>query len=481
MQKYTRYKQFIPQRLYHLMHIVASYRTSGWDDLTKKFEVSKLDDDELLSAAKQLHAQVYLERRFIAEDDVQDSIINKQIDPYQDHADYFGVIDTTNSSVVAVARQIRTDENIPLPIFKHVSLSKDYSLIAPQQIVEISAFVKRRGIDSRALLLLFHEMFSHSKTNHHRFWLMAMDKEVYRRMKTLFGPVLRRIGPATYYMGSDVVPVEVDVDMAEQSLRRGYLVSLPPLRGVRRFVHSSLKTDGPKNVTKTAFWNAYAKAYDGLLEFVPYKHLIDHISEIVLSYRPRKVLDLGCGTGNVTAKLVDKDPQLHVDAVDWSRVMLDMLPPKVRGKSVVISRRDALQFLETCRRRYDVIVMSNVLYAISDRKRLWKLLQKCLADDGRIVVANPDTGDSRSLIKNHIDNDSAITLLRPSLLAVWVFDGLISLGGSNEQYQFVSKDELLAEIDEAGLCVDGEVGRCYGGHAGGIDLLFSVKKRTKAS
>ena len=480
MQKHKQYKQILPQRLYHFIDVVASYQSPAWDELMEKFKVQRLDDKKFLRAAKQLHAEVYLGRNFVMERDVHKGVITVRADPYQDHADYFGVIDKESDTVVAIARQIHHNAEFPLPIFKHLDLKKDYTQVEPSEIVEISAFAKRRGVDSRALLLLFHEMFSHSRSKGHQYWLMAVDKKVYARMKTLFGPVLRRIGPETFYMGSDVIPAEVDMGEAERLLRRSYLISLPPLRGVRRFLYSSLAGGETRRISRTTFWNAYAKAYDGLLAFAPYKHLVEHVSDIVLSYKPERVLDLGCGTGNVTAMLVQKNPQVHVDAVDWSRAMLKMLPKKVAGKSVVISRSDALGFLERSDRRYDVIVMNNVLYTIHDRQRLWGLLRDHLSKDGRIVVANPDTADSRVLLRSHRAEHSFWSLVRPSLAAIWVFDSLISLSGPNARYDFTSKQDLLAEIEAAELRVEGEVGRCYGGHVQGIDLLFSVKNKTKA-
>lgn len=480
MQNHKKLKRLLPQRLYHSIDVMASYRMPAWEELQAQFEAQRLVGDVQLNDAKRLHAEVYLRRNFIAEQNVRDGILTMDVDPYQAQADYFGVIDRSNQSVVAIARQIQNTKTQSLPIFKHVKLNKDYTCIEPQEVVEISAFAKRHGVESRALLLLFHEMFIHSKMKQHRYWVMAVDKKIYGRMKTLFGPVMRRIGPETFYMGSAVIPAEVALDEAGRLLKRGYRYSLPPLRGIRQFLYSSFGDVEDERISRTVFWDAYAKTYDGLLTFTPYRHLIEHVCDIALDHTPRKVLDLGCGTGNVTALLVKRNPKLHVDAVDWSQTMLDMLPKKVVGRSVNISRRDALQFLETSRQRYDVIVINNVLYTIGDRQRLWRLLKGHLREKGKIVVANPDTADSRSLIKYHMAEKSFISLLRPSLAAVWIFDSLISLNSPGMRYDFTDEQALRAEIEAAGLCIDGKIGRCYGGHTRGIDLLFSVKKKPKA-
>ncbi|NCU30749.1 methyltransferase domain-containing protein [Candidatus Saccharibacteria bacterium] len=480
MKKHNKLKRLLNKKLYHFLDVIISYQAPAWEELVGKYEVCSLNDHNQLLEAKRLHAEVYLDRNFITEQVLQDGVIKLEADPHQEHANYFGVINKESRAVEAIARQIPHKEGVCLPIFERVKLKKDYSYVERREIVEISAFVKRRGVDSRTLLLLFNEMFTHSKAQGHRYWLMAVDKKVYWRLKTLFGPVIRRIGPETFYMGSIVVPAEIDMDEVGRLLKRGYYFSLPPLRSIRRILYLYFTASENRPAHRIRFWNAYAKSYDGLLKFTPYQHLIEHVCDITLTYKPRKVLDLGCGTGNVTALLVKKESRLHVDAVDWSRTMLDMIPKKVVGKSVTTSRRDVLSFLELSHERYDVIVMTNVLYTISDRDRLWRLLAGHINERGRIVIANPDTTDSRVLIKSHLSEKPLISLLRPSLVAVWIFDSLISLNKSNTHFDFTSQSELLDELEVAGLCVDGEVGRCYGGHENGIDLLLSIKNKAKA-
>lgn len=231
----------------------------------------------------------------------------------------------------------------------------------------------------------------------------------------------------------------------------------------------------------STFWDHYAAKYDGLMSFYPYAHLVDHVSDIVVSYSPRLALDLGCGTGNVTAAIAQKDSSIRIDAVDWSAAMLRRMETKVSASNVRSTQSDLIQYLKCEGPEYDVIVLTNVVYAIADRASLWESIGKRLSPGGRIVVANPDTNSTATLVRDYLRNRSARSLINPTMLAVWLFDFAISLSGASRIYDFASREVLMAEIEHYGFEVDGTVTRCYGGHIDGIDLLFTLKKRPLSS
>lgn len=479
-------KKLIPKRLYHRIDTLKRYRPVSLAQLQTQFAAVMVESDELLHHAKRLHADTYVRHGYFDPTDINDSgHIHHDKDPYQHHAQYFAVVDN-EGDVVAVARQIHHQTgSTSLPVFDHLKLDKEYRHLHPSQIVELSAFAKRPGADSRALILLFREMLKHSKDRQHRYWLMAVDTTVYARLKTLFGPVIRKIGPETFYLGSNVVPAEIDIDMAPRYLKQGYRRTVPPLRNLRKFLYSSFtepeerRARTSRSTPRSVFWDQYARSYDGLLEFAPYVHLIDHISDKVIAQKPRRVLDLGCGTGNVAGLLLRKDPSLVVDAVDWSEQMLNQLRTKPYASLINIFQRDILMHLKRTRKKYDVIVMNNVLYTISEREVLWDLLAKRLNDGGSVVLANPYTGNSKALLKDHVAVKGATSLLKSKLLKVWLFDIIISTFGLARSYDFTSRAELIGQLHRHHFRLVGEVETCYGGHKEGIDLLLTAQKTQK--
>lgn len=472
----------MPPRIYHSLSLLTSYRETSLKKLTDRYTVRCVTQGRYFLEAKKLHAEVYLRYGFIKPINVVDGMIDEKTDPYAKHAEYFVAIDKERDQVVALIRQIHQRHGATLPLLRHQLTSRTYQHVHKNDIVELSAFAKKPGVDSRVTLLLFREMLIRSSERGHQYWVFACDKNVYTRLKTLFGGLLKRTGPDVFYMGSDVVPAEIELDHLVAGLRQSYQRSLPPLRGVRRFLYSSFmpvvnqSKFSIQRKSREFFWDQYAKTYDGLLKFAPYRHLVDHVSDMALAHEPHYVLDLGCGTGNVAVALLHKNETVMVDAVDWSRIMVKKLSEKVNSPQLIIRRRNAIRFLASTRRRYDVIVLNNVVYTIDDLGAFWRLISSRLKDDGRVIIANPDTGDSRVLLRDHIENQSAFSLLRPKLVLVSLFDAVISVLGRSNKYDFTPQDVLVGSLNRHGLVVDGEVGRCYGGHQRGIDLLFTIKK-----
>lgn len=450
--------------------------------LKKCYSVRRVSSGKYLESAKKLHASVYLAQGFVRKDDIESNgQLHSDIDQFASHADYFVAIDNDTDEVVALVRQIHQRTGMKLPVLHHKMAQKNYAHTHDHDIIEVSAFAKKKGVDSRVTILLFSEMLRYSKQNNHQYWVFACDSKVYGRLKILFGKLLQKTGPETYYMGSKVIPAEVNLDAALKQLRRNYRYSIPPLRHVRHFLYESLTTLSYQSEPKTGiisstFWDQYSKAYDGLLYLAPYRHLVDHVSDLALQSMPKRVLDLGCGTGNVAVAILKKDQSVHVDAVDWSSSMLSYLPPKTNGNRLTIRRRDAIEYLKETDQLYDVIVLNNVVYTIRDRKRFWTLVSARLHPGGRVVVAHPDTGNSSSLIKDHTNQHSFVSLIKPRLIMIGMFDTVISFLGLSQHYAFTPQAELLEQASQSGLQLDGDVGRCYGGHINGIDILFTLKK-----
>lgn len=101
------------------------------------------------------------------------------------------------------------------------------------------------------------------------------------------------------------------------------------------------------------------------------------------------VLDLGCGTGNITCQIAHA--VASVTAIDNNRAMLDIAQDKTReigsGNTTFldldISAGDHMQI------QPQVIVLCNVLYAIPNPEVLLQNLFKQLPVGGRLVIATP--------------------------------------------------------------------------------------------
>src|SRR5436189_2679035 len=72
----------------------------------------------------------------------------------------------------------------------------------------------------------------------------------------------------------------------------------------------------------TSQFTDVAEVYDSLMAVVPYRHWVDYVERIWdhFATSPTTVLDLACGTGNVTLELARRGYQ--VTGVDNSEAML---------------------------------------------------------------------------------------------------------------------------------------------------------------
>jgi ubiquinone/menaquinone biosynthesis C-methylase UbiE len=246
------------------------------------------------------------------------------------------------------------------------------------------------------------------------------------------------------------------------------LMAISVLIAVARFFFSS-------NIT-SLLWHVYGYVYDGLLNFYPYRNLHELVMSHTSPNMSMRVLDLGAGTGNQSIML--SKFKCQIDAVDSSKTMLLKLAKKISKKNITninVIKSDVLEYLRSAKpEKYDRIVMVNVLYAVEDRAELWKELLRVLKPSGKVVVTNSDRGGSTTLIKDHVTHDRFLTLLRPSLLAVFIVDSLISELAKSGTFSFVSKKQIIREVNSAGG-VFNYISRCYGG-SNGVNILFTVEK-----
>jgi trans-aconitate 2-methyltransferase len=95
------------------------------------------------------------------------------------------------------------------------------------------------------------------------------------------------------------------------------------------------------------------------------------------------VLDAGCGTGRVTAAILERLPRGHVVAVDGSRAMVEEARRRLPD-TVDVREADLLE-LEV-EQPVDAIVSTATFHWIGDHERLFSRLHAALKPGGRLVA-----------------------------------------------------------------------------------------------
>ncbi|MFF8953134.1 class I SAM-dependent methyltransferase [Streptomyces sp. NPDC014940] len=122
---------------------------------------------------------------------------------------------------------------------------------------------------------------------------------------------------------------------------------------------------------------------------------------------PADVLDLGCGTGSLS--LLAAEQGHRVTGVDSSPAMAALARAKLAGRDAVVLQGDAAA-PPVGERRYDVVLVRHVLWALPDPERVLRHWRTLLRPGGRFVLVEGVWG---TLDPVGIPADRLVALLEP--------------------------------------------------------------------
>ena len=116
-----------------------------------------------------------------------------------------------------------------------------------------------------------------------------------------------------------------------------------------------------------------------------------------------KVLDLGCGTGNLSRKIISAYPEAGITCVDMAENMIKMAKAKLEDDNVKFWLGDIRDFDYSG--KYDVIVASLVLHHIDkrDKPRFYRKIHEALSNKGTFLCIDIFISHNRYLQKLHMD------------------------------------------------------------------------------
>jgi len=139
-----------------------------------------------------------------------------------------------------------------------------------------------------------------------------------------------------------------------------------------------------------SIWNFYARAYDVINKNVPYLKMLDEIIKEVQISGNLKILDAGCGTGNLLKKMSQVSFNSKFVGVDSSEQMLSRAKKKfLSNPSVTLHHTDLDKGLEFMDGSFDRIVSVNTLYALDNPKEIISEFNRLLKPLGKLVFTNP--------------------------------------------------------------------------------------------
>lgn len=179
-------------------------------------------------------------------------------------------------------------------------------------------------------------------------------------------------------------------------------------------------------------WNLYAACYDLVANLAPYQDMLDEVVA-ELDLRPgMRVLDAGCGTGALAARLARRHPDVQVLGVDLSAGMVGRAQRRQAWPPGFRFRHGSLEdALDGDGEGFDRIASVNVIWALGDPALAAERMARRLRTGGRMVHTTPrwrfrfDVIVLRHLRQAWSDHRFGRALLCLPLLAV---AGLLNLG-----------------------------------------------------
>jgi putative AdoMet-dependent methyltransferase len=140
-----------------------------------------------------------------------------------------------------------------------------------------------------------------------------------------------------------------------------------------------------------ADWDKFSVDYDRIfLEYPQYPYILKRMAELLVDANGKSVLDLGCGTGNLMAAVLEAYPEVRLFGVDPSEGMRQECVQRLAGKeNVQVAEGDALE-IPFDDGHFDFIITNLALHHIApdDRDRCAREMARVLREGGSLIYSD---------------------------------------------------------------------------------------------
>jgi ubiquinone/menaquinone biosynthesis C-methylase UbiE len=175
----------------------------------------------------------------------------------------------------------------------------------------------------------------------------------------------------------------------------------------------------------------YARTVDTIIP--QRKEILSIISRLAIelsSANPR-IIDLGCGLGDVTAEIVKLKPDVEVLMLDFSDEMIKRSSERFRdNKNITVVKQDLNQGISgiTDERELDAVVSCFALHHVEfeNRIKLYSDIRAILKERGLFINGDLFKEDSPIIDQWEFDNNisALLVMLKEKLGQEWTFDEL---------------------------------------------------------
>lgn len=149
--------------------------------------------------------------------------------------------------------------------------------------------------------------------------------------------------------------------------------------------------------TAGTYFGEMSDTYDSLIHRAVPRY--DEMLDSIIAYAPahcQNILELGCGSGNLSCRLVQRWPDAAITLVDASAEMVELASARASGVGQRTARLTPLvarfEDLGNCKAPFDVVVSSISLHHVSDKRSLFSSIRNLMSAGGRVLIADQFRG-----------------------------------------------------------------------------------------
>ena len=159
--------------------------------------------------------------------------------------------------------------------------------------------------------------------------------------------------------------------------------------------------------TAEEFYDSFSPRYtEAIKKCVPhYEEMLGLMFRYMpAAFSPGRILELGCGTGNLTALIARTYPDSTMVAVDFSGESLAECQRRLNNPRIAF-RQERFEELSFAKGSFDLVISSIALHHLedADKKRLFHNVFQWLASDGTFTFADQFRGETADVYQQHMD------------------------------------------------------------------------------
>jgi ubiquinone/menaquinone biosynthesis C-methylase UbiE len=140
---------------------------------------------------------------------------------------------------------------------------------------------------------------------------------------------------------------------------------------------------------ESIFFDLWSATYDRAgLQQTTYRPIHDAVLARLDGFRPERILDLGCGTGQLTERLGTAFPDALVVGADLSDGMLERAASRVADEQLATFVRADAQHLPLASASLDLLTCTESFHWYADQEAAAAELARLVRPGGRVIIAS---------------------------------------------------------------------------------------------